>query len=89
MKKGVLPSLNEIHRHPIRGWVRAVSINLEMLRLALIDEHRDAFEGAPFPSLDPSQWMAGAVEEQIGCLSRVLSLYEQALVCGQDVDIDF
>ena len=89
MKKGVLPTLNEIHRHPLRGWIRAVSINLEMLRLALIDEHRDAFEGAPRFSLDPSNWMAAAVEEQIGCLTRALTLYEQALVCGEDIDIDF
>jgi len=84
------PELGRVTRHPLPGWIQATSLNLECLRLALIDRHRDAFEPSYALRLDPTHWMARTLEAQIGALIRTMEIYEQAdrLEDGLE-DVDF
>ena len=75
---------------PLHAWLGATSQNLEALRLALAARHRDAFNGAADPCLDPSNWMARAVETNLDALLRAMALYEQAVRAAEALeDVDF
>lgn len=65
-------------------------MNLEHLRLALIGYHREAFEEAQAPSLDPTAWMARAVDANLTALIRAMEIYEQAARFAEDIgDVEF
>jgi len=74
----VRPEILRVTRHPLPGWIQATSLNLECLRLALLDRHREAFEPSGAMAMDPAPWMARSLDAQIGALTQTMETYEQA-----------
>lgn len=84
------PAFADVTGHPIPTWLRATRLNLEYLRLALIDQHRDAFEESSTLSFDPTNWMARALEANLTALIRTMDLYEQAARLAEELeDVEF
>jgi len=82
----VTPKFSKVTGHPVPKWIRATSLNLECLRLALIDRHRDAFDQAAILTFDPSSWMARALDAHIDALIRTMELYAQAERLADELD---
>jgi hypothetical protein len=79
-----------ISRHPLHAWLATTGQGLEALRLALIGHHQEAFEPAADPCIDPSNWMARAVEANLDALIRTMTLYEQAVRVAEELEeMDF
>jgi hypothetical protein len=86
----VTPAIAHVTGQPVPSWLRATRLNLEYLRLALIDHHRDAFEEAPALSFDPTNWMARAIEADLTALIRTMELYEQDARLAEELeDVEF
>jgi hypothetical protein len=85
-----MPTLADVTGHPIEAWLRASRLNLEHLRLALIGYHRESFESVQALGLDPTAWMARALDANFTALIRAMELYEQAARFAEDVgDLEF
>ena len=84
------PTFADDASHPVPTWLRATRLNLEYLRLALIAHHRDAFEEDSALGLDPTNWMARALDADLTALIRTMELYEQAACFAEEFeDVEF